>query len=291
MFAGGSSTLFAVLSALLFFGSAHSATVDTHRDDWDGWFCVQNNTESAPHRPRLEPVGCQRSNYNECSDYSKCSDTITENSVVTYWSGLIDRTSDSSPYSWNSWKAKFAKDVQASKTQLTLYVDNRYCSASPAPASGATVNESYGVADCTAPLRATQLAYDTVSGFQPFLDANPHATSVPYAGVVFLSANNAGVVVPEGYLKVVSPHTPPYNVSGLADSLAHMQGLVHLVVVAGESDAPPTLVNITPLTHTVKATTSVAPKASSSSAADVVLPGGFAPPALAVALAALSFVI
>ncbi|KAJ3002207.1 hypothetical protein HKX48_002473, partial [Thoreauomyces humboldtii] len=262
--------MFAILSAFLMIASVQA-------DYTEGSVCVQNNTDAAAaSHARLDPTGCPK---------LFADTTITENSVVTFWSGLVNRTAGSD-WSWDYWKEDFERHDFAAVVQLTLFVDSKMVPAESVPVDQQCMTDpifgASGLSNCKASSRITQRAYDARSGFQPFLDAYPNATSVPWAGAVFLSAENANVAVPEGYLKVVSPRPPPWNVTYVANHLDYVT-IGRFAVVAGQSNAPPGLVNLVSLLDTVKAK---APTASSSAGS----PRAFAL-TLAVALAALSLII
>ncbi|KAJ3167721.1 hypothetical protein HDU88_002168 [Geranomyces variabilis] len=196
-----------------------------------------------------------RANYNAPTICSDGDAEIPENSLVTFWSFTQNRTGGRD--SWDSLLPGWATD-EFSKGRLGLSIFADVWNTSSAADNGrvggtlCSVENEFAharITDCAATSVFRAPDYDGPPAFQQFLDAHPAATSVPWGGVVFLSpaqASDKALIIPAGYLKVVSPRPTPYRAAYMSQ-LMYISSSRMTIVAADEKRANLDPANATPL--------------------------------------------
>ncbi|KAI8587252.1 hypothetical protein BDZ88DRAFT_426269 [Geranomyces variabilis] len=208
-----------------------------------------------------------RVNYNARARCSAGASEIPENSIVTFWSMTQNRTGgvDDWPTLLDQWaRAQSSKDLAG----LSIYVDAWNTSATAGggnpdngkigvPCTTADYFGLYTMQYCAATSVVVSPAYDGPAAYKQYLIDNPSATSVPIGGAVFLSmerAQDKALAIPAGYVKVVSPHPPPYKALFWAQVVMMLAGNWEYnmtIVAADEKRANLDSTNVTPLNHLV----------------------------------------
>ncbi|KAI8593719.1 hypothetical protein BDZ88DRAFT_403533, partial [Geranomyces variabilis] len=196
-----------------------------------------------------------RANFNVPTNCSEGDAEIPENSLVTFWSFTQNRTGG--PDSWDSLLPGWATDVfSKGRLGFSIFADvwNTSSSADNGKVGGTlcsieTEFAHAAIADCAATSVFRSPDYDGPPAFQQFLDAHPAATSVPWGGLVFLSpgqASDKALIIPAGYLKVVSPRPTPYKAAYMSQLMYISPGRM-TIVAAHEKRANLDPANATPL--------------------------------------------